>query len=431
MASTTTTKRTGRFERPDPAARGQAAARSIEWGTLAVLAALLGLAGVLALFGVSRRGSGAQPAEGGGAFRPLVADFRGTVEYRPSAGAWRPLRLSDRFSEGDSVRCAADASCDVFLDLAGARIVLDRGTEIRWKRLTDDAGARKIEVDLSSGRVLHGLPAGFPFEVSTRGARARVRGASGSVGVGRRGTMVSVLSGFVEVVDATDPSRRVQAAAGTAVDLAEGGAEARPLTAEERARLAREAGGGPAAVRRAAPRADEATPEAEPTALRGAPTTGEEPGAPETAGRGADETAPGKKALTGEAAAVADVLRRGLRFLDEGSVSEALALATPTFRAFVQGSLSGQSAATTMEVSRADAVQAAQRLASSLSLRLRLQSLDATLDGDVAWGSAVVLATATLSGTGKILTRSYSCLARCVRSGEGWLVDLVTASEGG
>ncbi|MCI0341402.1 MAG: FecR family protein, partial [Planctomycetales bacterium] len=339
--------------------------------------------------------------------------------------------MSDAFSEGDSVRCGPDGSCGVLLDVTGARVGLEAGTEIRWKRLTDDAGARRIEVELSSGRVVPAVPAGFPFVVATRGARARVRGASGSVGVGRRGTMVSVLSGFVEVVDATDPSRRVQAAAGTAVDFGEGGADARPLTAEERARLAREAERGGGAIRRTAPRAGEAPGDAGP-AGRG-PVAPVADGAPAGAGAAAapGEEAPEAKVLTGEAAVVADVLRRGLGLLDEGSVSEALALTTPTFRALVQGSLSSLTAATTTEISRGDAVAAAQRLSSRLSLRLRVQSVDAVLDGDVAWGSAVVLATATLSGTGKTLARTYSCLARCVRTAEGWRVDLVTASEGG
>jgi hypothetical protein len=132
------------------------------------------------------------------------------------------------------------------------------------------------------------------------------------------------------------------------------------------------------------------------------------------------------------AEAIAAVLSDGIALLDEGRITAALDLCTPTFRAVIEGTMSGASGATVAtEVGRGDAVAAAARLTAKLAIRLQIENVSVVVDRDTAYGTAIVTATAVLAGTGRPVTRRYACTARCVRTGGRWLVDFVTAGEGG
>ena len=79
---------------------------------------------------------------------PLVADFRGVVEYRPAGRAWRALRWSDVFSQGDQLRTGEDGSCDILLTW-GTGFRLQAFTALNaGRREALDRGFRRSKVDV-------------------------------------------------------------------------------------------------------------------------------------------------------------------------------------------------------------------------------------------------------------------------------------------
>jgi hypothetical protein len=362
-------------------------------------------------------------------FRPLVADFRGDVSYWPVGGAdWRPLRWSDSFEAGDRLRVGDGAFCDVLLTW-GTGFHLGAGSEITWLVCRSVEEAREIELRLLSGKVTASLdrfPIGSRFEVVTRHSRTRVKGTTLSVAVGDEQTDVNVLNGVVEVVDTSNPDRKVEARAGTKVTSRGGGdvGELRPLTALERAKLLTELSSVDERLARLSPDApsEEELAEAVPTKA----TEPEEDTEDLRAAKGTQASA------LEEIAAVRDLLLAGFEYLNGGSAGQALGLCTPEFRGLIWGP-SARRLGVPVEYRRRDGdakgLQLQARIQDTADLRIEVLKIEVVLDGDVAYGSATVVAILTQGG-GSMARRGYACTVRCLKQNGRWLVDLATATEG-
>ena len=213
-------------------------------------------------------------------FRPLVADFQGDVDYWPVGGAeWRPLRWSDSFEAGDRLRTGEGAFCDVLVTW-GAGFHLGQRAEITWLVSRSRGEVREIELRLASGKLtasLDELPVGSRFEIVTRHSRTKVKGTTLSVSANDEQTDVNVLNGVVEVVDTSDPDRRVEARAGMGVSSRGGGQiELRPLTALERAKLLTQLSAVEKRIKRLSPAPPAETEETVPTKATEEPEEAEE-----------------------------------------------------------------------------------------------------------------------------------------------------------
>lgn len=364
-------------------------------------------------------------------FRPLVADFHGAVEYRAfGTKTWRALRWSDGFEQGDQLRTGAEATCDVLLTW-GTGVHVAENTEITWSRLASRGAVKEVEVKLGRGKVLaslDNLPDGSLFEVVTRHSRTRVKGTTLSVSADGDKTHVTVLEGVVEVVDTTDPNRRVQVTAGSAVDAGGAGGLSRvmPLSATERAKLLGEISRVDKRIERVAPR--------EPKATRATKATGAEPTkAPGAQGDGSGGAA--SEGADGDEEAVRDILGAVVELINGGRVAEALEYCTPTFRALVWGPSArrlGVPEEFRLSEGEGKALQIRNQIAQSVRIRLEVVRLEVVVERDVAYGSAVLKAEAVSKGeVRKTGSRSYACTARLLKGKDGrWLLDLATATEG-
>ncbi len=410
--------------------------RRLELGLLLAVVCLLVLLGLTWSVGLLGRveeppADAARPRR---ELRPLVADFRGAVEYRPlGAPDWRPLRWSDAFREGDRLRVAADSTCDVLLTW-GTGVRFMPGSEAVWRLLERRGAARAIELELRRGRVLASLdrlPPGSRFEVVTPHSRARVRGTVLSVSADDDQTSVTVLSGVVDVIDTSDPARRVTATAGTGVESG-GEGRLRPLSAEERARLLGEMMEVDERVGRLSPSAPQVT-ERPAVDSEGADPTSPDADAPPRLEAVEVTAAPAPADRRGDAEVVTDLLRAGLALLDQGNVEAALAYCTPSFRAVLWSPMAVE-AGIASEVSRELGDRAVllerDKVREAMHLRLLVTDVEVKVDGDVAYGNAVVTALAQPKGTSDVVGRVFGCSARCLRQPDGrWLVDLATATE--
>lgn len=429
-------------EETELAPRVRRTVQRVELGALGAVLTLLVLSGLAWTIGLT--GSAGKPlaegladeAEERRTFRPLVADFRGTVEVlKAGKTAWRPLEWSDAFTERDRIRTGAKSVCDLMLTWGtGVRLLPD--SELTWELLVRGAeDTRDVRVFLHSGRILASLdrlPDGSSFVVKTTHSEARVRGTVLSVSAEKQKTKVTVLSGVVEVVDVSDPSRKVRATTGTGVDMGrvERAAKLRPLSAAERAKLLGEQSSVDRGVKRLSPGLARSKVEARKVNAKAAaprPTRSSGPKVVEV-------EKPPEIEEGGDEAEVRDVLQAGLLLISQGNVQAALAYTTSTFRAMIWGPMATRAGAP-KELSRKQGgdqsfLVARDRIAGNATVHLKVRSLEVTLEGDVAYGAAVIDVTAVPTNSRRRIERVYSCSARLLKRKGRWRVDLATATEG-
>ncbi|RMG08532.1 MAG: hypothetical protein D6731_21750 [Planctomycetota bacterium] len=417
--------------------------RRLEVGTGVAAGLLLLVTALFALGGLFADPPSPGATHEGFRLRPLVADFTGSVEFRPNdAATWRPLRWSDAFHEGDQLRTGPGATCDVLLTWnTGFRVA--PGAELTWRRLESQGDRVDVELYLARGRVLaslDALPAGSRFVIETPTSRTKVKGTVLEVRADEDGARTTVLEGVVEVIDRSDPTRRVRVAAGE-------GAETRPgtplheipLGAEERARLLAEDTALRERLRRLSPPREFEVRKGrvEVSAAEGEDENEDARSAPAPEGRPRAPAEPGPAAANEERAqarqAIRELIRAGISLVARGRVEQALAFCTPSFRAYVTGPLvqrAGVPPEYLREAGPTPALAARDAVRSQLQLTLELRRLEVHVEGEVAYVRGVVLATAVRLGEATALTRRYGCTARCIRQADGrWLLDLVTASE--
>ncbi len=362
-------------------------------------------------------------------FRPLVAAMSGEVDYKAvDSTAWRPLRLSDTFEEGDMIRSGPDSTCDVLLTW-GTGFTIAPESEFLWKRLAMRGAALNAEFVLPRGKILatlDDLPEGSLIIVTTPHSTTEVKGTILDVEADEKATRTLVLRGLVEVVDRSNPTRRVQVGEDTkvAIGVDEKG-EVETLTAEDRAKLLSEE----STLKR---RVDVLTPR---QAAKGKLTfSAEEPQEAEV-GIEVERKKTFSEQADDDRIQIQRIITKALTLLNRGRVEQTLGLCTQSFRAVIWGQMARRSGVA-REFSRAqgDGAILAQRdvVQSAISLELTLQGMDVTIDGDVAYVNAVVRASANARSAGSgTVERNYSCSARLVEQDGRWLVDLATAMEGG
>lgn len=172
-------------------------------------------------------------AETGGYFGELAA-VSGAVEImRAGSGAWESAFNGLPFCEGDRLRTAARASCDIELD-DGSFIHLAENSDTTAEILELTADRHSSKFSLWFGRVIASINSARPvkMQVRTPTAVAAVRGTEFAVEATEDATGVGVFDGEVEV-GADESGESVSVAPGLETTVARGKRPERPVKLRE------------------------------------------------------------------------------------------------------------------------------------------------------------------------------------------------------
>ena len=133
----------------------------------------------------------------------LATMVEGRVEIQATAGGeWAPLAVRTPIPVGAKVRTGDDGSCDLLLVEEGAiRLKPNTAVTVLANRV-EGGGAQRIEIELSSGRLLNRFDRLAPnseYRVTTPTAGAVIRGTKFEVTAEPDAMNVRVLAGMVEM----------------------------------------------------------------------------------------------------------------------------------------------------------------------------------------------------------------------------------------